>query len=777
MNVKRYHLFMDVNFTNLSYVGKVRIEMSSPRGVEINAVDLRVKEVKVDGRKAEFSYDGKVIKVSSDVNNYVEVDFEGRVTDLLMGFYRAPYEGGYVLTTQFEAIGARRMFPCIDHPNYKASFRVEVAIDKDLDVISNMPVEDIEERNGRKIVKFKETPRMSTYLLYLGIGRFEQISTKLRNIDLYVATPPGKALKGEFAMQVAQRVVDFYENYFGIPYQLPKLHLIAVPEFSAGAMENWGAITFRETALLVDQNSSEMTKRRVAEVVAHELAHQWFGDLVTMKWWDDLWLNESFATFMSYKAVNALFPSWRVWEEFLVSETSSAMFRDSLKTTHPVHVKVEREEEIEQIFDDISYGKGASVLRMIEDYIGEEDFRQGVSLYLKENSFSNAEAKTLWESLQRASGKPVIKIMDAWLTKSGHPVVKLSDNNGQLRLTQSRFLYTGEERDLWPIPLSLTDGTSVMRFLFDSETLDTNLDSRKPVKLNLNQTGFYRVRYTDWTSALRVCTGPADRWGILSDAFSHLLASHISVDEYLRLAKEFVGEREILPARELTSQLSLLRAIKPDRVRDFMREFLRSQMSLLEPRRDENSLMFKGLVAENLALVDEEYAKAQASKIGDYFSVDPNLRMSVLISYARVGERPFEVLSSLYDKAQSDEERNRVLMSMFHIEDKPQYALSFSLLLSGKVKRQDIARALIVACRNPYFRDVAWSWIKVNFNAIRKIYEATGTLSRVSASIIPFLGLQAKEEVESFFSNLEIPEASLGIRTGLEILQVYSRLR
>jgi len=221
------------------------------------------------------------------------------------------------------------------HPNYKASFRVEVAIDKDLDVISNMPVEDIEERNGRKIVKFKETPRMSTYLLYLGIGRFEQISTKLRNIDLYVATPPGKALKGEFAMQVAQRVVDFYENYFGIPYQLPKLHLIAVPEFSAGAMENWGAITFRETALLVDQNSSEMTKRRVAEVVAHELAHQWFGDLVTMKWWDDLWLNESFATFMSYKAVNALFPSWRVWEEFLVSETSSAMFRDSLKTTRP----------------------------------------------------------------------------------------------------------------------------------------------------------------------------------------------------------------------------------------------------------------------------------------------------------------------------------------------------------------------------------------------------------------------------------------------------------
>ncbi len=272
-----------------------------------------------------------------------------------------------MITTQFEPTGARYFIPCVDHPAAKARFRFRVSVDGDYDVIFNTPPVRVYWDGPWKVFEFAETPRMSTYLLYLGIGRFFESRDRVGGIDVIFATPIRDRVEdSRFALDVAKGVLEFYSNYFGIPYPLPKLHLIHVPEFAAGAMENWGAITFRETALLVGKGSTELTKRRVAEVVAHEIAHQWFGNLVTMHWWDDLWLNESFATFMSYKAMDKLFSEWGVWYRFLADETTGSMLRDSLMSTHPVHVPISSEEEAFEIFDDISYGKGASLLRMLE---------------------------------------------------------------------------------------------------------------------------------------------------------------------------------------------------------------------------------------------------------------------------------------------------------------------------------------------------------------------------------------------------------------------------
>ncbi|GGP20292.1 leucyl aminopeptidase [Thermocladium modestius] len=774
MQVNKYDLYLDVDYRKLSYKGSVTIYMSNEDVTNINAVDLTILRVKVDGRDGEHSYDGKAISIKNPVRERVEIEFEGKVPDLLMGIYRAPYEGGYMITTQFEATGARRMFPCIDHPAYKAIFKVTIKIDKDLDAIFNMPPARVMEEGGKKVIEFQETPKMSTYLLYLGIGKFEEVRDRLGNIDVIVATPPGKAKRGLFALDVAKKVIKYYEDYFNIPYILPKLHLIAVPEFAAGAMENWGAITFRETALLADENSSEGERRRVAEVVAHELAHQWFGDLVTMRWWDDLWLNESFATFMSYKAIDTLFPEWRHWYDFLLNETGGAMMRDSLSTTHPIHVPVNKEEEIEQIFDEISYGKGASVLRMMEAFLGEGDFRNGLRKYLKAHEYSNAAAEDLWKSLEEASGKPVVKIMEAWITKAGYPVISASLGSDGIKLKQARFKLAGDEEGKWPVPLTYyLNGDKQAQLMEGDLTIGGSISS---FKLNIDQTGFYRARYWDWDAALKASKTAIDRWGIVSDIYANLLQGSVKLKDYLSFITKFHEEEDYLPAWEVSSQLSTLFAINVS-IRPHSAEFHGAQLRLLEGRRDPNSALLRGIVANRLAQVDDEYAKRLASDVSRFESIDPNMRRAVATAYAVVGERPFETLASLYFKLKNDEDKVKVLLSMMSIRDPSEYGLALGLLLSGDVKRQDVGAAFSAGSYNPFTRRITLSWLKVNIDKLRRLYQATGTLSRIMEASIPFLGLGQEGELMAFLNGLNIPEADMGIKVGLELLSVYGRLR
>src|SRR6059036_439423 len=552
--VREYDLFLDVDFSGLKYSGKVVVDLESLGDVSLDAVGQEISNVKSGGSKVPFKHSGKVLEIQTGkFSGPLEVDFSSKVSDNFTGFYKASYGDGYILTTHLEAVQARKVLPCVDHPAFKAVFKVRVKTDADLSVISNMPIESETRQGDKKTVTFKKTPKMSTYLLYLGVGKFIQEKGRHGGTELYAAyadRPTAKINTG-FSFEATNKVLDYYESYFGISFQLPKLHNVAVPEFAYGAMENWGAITYREILLHVDKDTSIRAKKSVAHVIAHEIAHMWFGDLVTMKWWDDLWLNESFATFMAAKAEDAMFPRWRTWEEFVRLDTAGALSRDSLLNTHPIEVKVNSPSEIEEVFDDISYGKGASVIRMLEAYTGEENFMKGVRSYLEKYKYSNAAGHDLWSNLQEASGTEVSRIMEGWISQEGFPVVKASLADGRLTLEQERFLLTGgTSKQIWPIPVTMNIDGKTQSLLLDKRKAEVNLPATtKSLKVNVDQTGFYVVQYDGKALQDLVWKGrlsPLDRWGLINDAKAFLLSGLMPFKEYLNLIEKYEKEEEYL---------------------------------------------------------------------------------------------------------------------------------------------------------------------------------------------------------------------------------------
>ena len=777
MHIRSYDLFLDLDFKNLKFEGRVAIDLDSEGDVELNTLGLEI--LQIQGDRGQFQYvqkDEDLVVKTGPFSGKLDVKYRGAVSETLVGLYKAPHGDSYVLSTQFEAAHARRLLPCADHPSYKAEFRLSVRTDKEFSVISNMPPETIKEEGDKKTVLFGKTPRMSTYLLYLGVGRFDEARAKLGQVDIQVATTPGKAQKTKFALDVARDSVKWYENYFGSPYQLPKLHLVGVPEFAAGAMENWGAITFREVYLFVDENTSVRIKKLVAEVIAHEVAHQWFGNLVTIKWWDDLWLNESFATFMAYKVVDDLFPQWNVWQDFLRADTSVGMGRDALRSTHPIEVTINQPSEIEQVFDEISYSKGASVLRMIEAYTGEGNFRKGVGHYLEVYKFANATGNDLWSALEKFSGSDVKRVMNEWIRKPGYPVVTVSIRDGELVLRQERFLLSGaREKGVWPVPVTMKVNGEVERLLLDKEEGHVSLpQGLKSLKLNLNQAGFYRVYYDGlYDHAWNSQPSAMDKFGIVSDAYAFTIAGRMPFHEYLGILSRFVGEDGYLPAYEVSDQLAFLYTITR-RVAETSARFHRSQHETLSRKTDENSVLLRGVVAYRLALVDMEYARELAGKFSDYDKVEPDMRQAVAVAYART-TGDFESIVKRYRESSSDEERLRLLVALMGNRDASLIDRSLAFAMTSEVKKQDVASILFASTRNPDGRDTVWKWLKTNMEWVSKLYEGTGVVSRLLRELIPYTGIGRAAEVEKFFDGTKVAGAEKGIEGGLERLRIYDR--
>src|SRR3989344_2411266 len=429
-----------------------------------------------------------------------------------------------------------------------------------------MPIlKELAEKN-KKITKFQTTPKMSTYLLYLGVGKFEYLENNSSRVKIRVYTVPGKKNLGKMALDYAQRFLGYFDNYFGIKYPLPKCDFIAIPDFSSGAMENWGAITFREIVLLGDEKTSVANKEYIAEVIAHELAHQWFGNLVTMKWWDDLWLNESFATFMAQKAVSEVFPEWEYDLRFYEDILESALSADALKSTHPISVPIKHVKDVPQIFDRISYEKGCSILHMLESYIGPDNFRNGLATYLKRNEYSNAAKEDLWNALAESSkNKNVTKMMGAWVNKAGYPIITVNKTNNAHKLSQKRFLLSGEKNDgAWPIPIQfITDKGKGKDFLLDKQT-GTILEQSEWIKLNTNQTCFYRVPYnSDVLGKLGQLTkdkelSAIDSWGIENDLFVLVRTGRVKVGEYLQFIEKYCTNAEYPLNSSIAGHLSWL---------------------------------------------------------------------------------------------------------------------------------------------------------------------------------------------------------------------------
>ncbi|KEZ46188.1 putative Aminopeptidase [Scedosporium apiospermum] len=545
-NLKPSHYALslrDLEFQNWTYQGTVDItvEITKPtKEVVLNALEIKLSSAKVtddagqEVSSTNFSYDERAQRATivfdqelpTTSKAVLSIGFEGIMNNEMAGFYRSKYKPAapaaasvprdddwhYMFSTQFESCDARRAFPCFDEPNLKATFDFEIEIPEDQVALSNMPVKDIKKtKDGWQAVSFETSPIMSTYLLAWAFGDFEYVEAYTdrqyngKTIPVRVYTTRGLKEQGNWALQHAPKIIDYFSEIFDIDYPLPKSDLLAVHEFTHGAMENWGLVTYRTTQVLFDEKKSDARFRNsVAYVVAHELAHQWFGNLVTMDWWDELWLNEGFATWVGWHAVDHLHPDWKVWAQFVNEGMESAFKLDSIRASHAIHVPVRDALDVNQIFDNISYLKGCAAIRMLANHLGVETFLKGVSNYLKKHAYGNAKTSALWQALSEASGQDVNALMDPWISKIGHPVLSVKEPSpGEITVRQSRFLATGdvkpeEDETIWWVPLLLegkagAQGVQPLALTTKEETIGGIDDDF--YKLNSGATGFYRVSY------------------------------------------------------------------------------------------------------------------------------------------------------------------------------------------------------------------------------------------------------------------------------------------
>jgi tricorn protease interacting factor F2/3 len=501
-----------------------------------------------------------------------------------------------------------------------------------------------------------------------------------------------------------------------------------------------------------------------------------------MKWWDDIWLNESFATFMAYKAIDAAHPEWAIWDQFVSGDTraeslAGAMNLDFLMNTHPIQVQVNSPDEIEQIFDPISYGKGAHVLQMIESYVGEDAFREGVRRYLSAHAYSNATGNDLWTSIGEASGKQVPKIMSSWTRQAGFPLVTVTLHDNKLSLTQNRLILSGDStKTTWPIPITLEMNGERKNILMETEGLEIDAKNLKTLKVNPDRTAFYAIQLKGveeivWRSKLSTY----DRWGIAFDTFLLLLSGKITFDEYLTTLERFRNEDNRLPIEEISNQLALLHSLAPDPMTDVSKSFHRSFLETLEDKDDELSSTLRGTVALRLAMVDEDYAAQLAREFTTYNQVQPDMRHSVAAAYART-TNDLDGLMKSYRNTDSEEDKLRLLDAMTTFKDSNLVERTLNFAISNEVKRQNVLGAVHEASENPYTKPTVWGWLQANIGKLQELYRGTGVLSGVLFSIIPIIGVGRVQEVEAFFDKNKVPDADMGINAGLEKLRAYDRL-
>lgn len=590
-----------------SLLGRLHHEPNATVVPRRNSTDIH------DSSSPQVTYDDKtqVSKIdlpdaiSQGSKAQVEIKFTGQLNDKMAGFYRSTYKRedgseGLLASTQMEATDCRRAFPCFDEPALKATFTITLVADKKLTCLSNMDVaSETEVESGKKAVKFNKSPLMSTYLVAFIVGELNYIETNEFRIPVRVYAPPGQDIEhGRFSLNLAAKTLAFYEKVFGSEFPLPKMDQVAIPDFAAGAMENWGLVTYRVVDLLLDEKSSgAATKERVAEVVQHELAHQWFGNLVTMDWWEGLWLNEGFATWTSWYSCNEFFPEWKVWQSFVTDTLQGALSLDSLRSSHAIEVPVKRADEINQIFDAVSYNKGSCVLRMISTYLGEDVFLEGVRRYLKKHAYGNTQTGDLWASLSEASGKNVEEVMAAWTKEVGYPVLTVTENGSDsIHIKQNRFLRTGdvkpeEDKVLYPVLLGLRskDGVDKSQIL-DKREDDFKVSSTDFFKINADHTSPYRTAYSAerlgklGKAAKEGLLTVEDRAGMLADAGALAQSGYQKTSGVLSLLKGFDSETEFVVWNEIIARLGAVSAawiFEDKAARDGLEKF---QLSLVSSK-------------------------------------------------------------------------------------------------------------------------------------------------------------------------------------------------
>ncbi|KAJ3214021.1 Aminopeptidase 2 mitochondrial [Dinochytrium kinnereticum] len=785
----------------------------------------------------------------------VSADFTGIHNDQMAGFYRSSYtdkDGNkqHMVVTQFEATDCRRAFPSFDEPALKAVFDVTLVVPTHLTALSNMNAigEELVEEDGKKLkaVTFATTPIMSTYLVAFAVGDIEFIETTAtpkapadaKPIKVRVYTLKGEVEQGRFGLEVAARTLEYFSEYFNEAYPLPKCDLIAIPDFAAGAMENWGLITYRNIYLLFDEKrSSSVAKQRIAYVVGHELAHQWFGNLVTMNWWNDLWLNEGFATFVGWLAVDKLFPEWDIWTQFIINDYSQGITLDSLRSSHPILVDVKSPAEINEIFDAISYSKGASLIRMLNSHLGGEIFMNGVRKYLQKFKFSNTETVDLWNSLTEVSGVNVETFMHNWTRETGFPLVsiikeELNEAKGELTLTlrQNRFLSSGdlkpeEDKIVWWIPVNLItnqSSTPVKFILSEKEgtvTFPYKESEESFWKINAGVSGFYRVKLEERHAVKlgkvlaknpeALVTG--DRVNIISDTFALSIAGLGSLTTSLEVIKSLAKENHYIVLDQIATRLGSLRSVfykEGPAVRDGLNALQRLVFSskvatvgweypASEPYLDtmKRSLVISAAARASEAsyvssnsVADELTQRFNKYVAGDADALNPNLRVAAYTTVLRSSAQPEEdfekILSFTKDANLPADQKLYAILALGATNSITQVRVILDKLVfdSDSIRSQDLPFAisgLIQQSPMPeVVRPAVWEWLLENWDKLYQMLSISmALLGRVVEANDSCIGLDFAETMEKWSLGEDLATAELKAKRQDELKGVRRQIQ
>jgi puromycin-sensitive aminopeptidase len=805
-----YDLEIAPDLATSRFVGTVAIDVTVVEPTEtvvLNAVDLDIDEaVVVVGEvvhratvRMDAAHERLVLSVAEPLPAgpaMVRIRYTGVLSDQLRGFYRSTYTdddgNDHVLaTTQFESTDARRAFPCWDEPDLKATFDVALTVDEAIEAVSN--AREVARRSlgdGTKRIEFARTAVMSTYLVAFVVG--ELVATDpvdVKGVPLRIVTPPGQLHLADFALEAGAFALAYFADYYDVPYPGDKLDMVAVPDFGFGAMENLGCIIYRESALLLDPTSATRVElARVASVIAHEIAHMWFGDLVTMKWWNGVWLNEAFATFAEVKCTDAFRPEWNYWLDF-ANDRAASQETDALAATRPIEFPVVSPADADAMFDVLTYEKGAAVLRMLEVYLTEDVFRRGISLYLQRHSFANTDTPDLWRALEDVSGEPVGEIMDTWIFQGGYPIVDAHTVGGGVSLHQRPFRLLGEGEGSWQIPVRYRAGASVHRFVLGDEAVVLPADDT--VVVNAGGEGFFRVQYApdlfaEVTSAMPDLD-PVERYAVVSDALAGMLAGDVDAADYLALVATLVDEPEIDVWKVALAGVTELDRVVSSDDRDALRAFVRT---LVAPRADDLGWVpadgeddatgaLRNLILRTLGTLGDDPGTIRLAREVDGAGgeVDAEVADASLWIVAAHGDLDdHQRFLALSEAAETPQRKVKYLRAAASVPHPEVPAAMFERILDGRVRSQDSFWLLAVMLGHRENGPATWNLVMDHWDAVMEVMAPAHRYR-----MLDFIKYRSEPEVassiEAWFDDHTIDGAEKAISQRLEMIRVRVGLR
>ncbi len=806
-----YNIYLEPNLEHFNFEGRVKLDLKTTdpiTKIELDALELEVHKCTVNNNPLTYNMDldGQklIIELSSPMSGEFSVDIEysGSINNKLAGFYRSKFivdgKEEYAAVTQFQENDARRAFPCFDTPGKKATFEIEFLIDKKYTAISNERIISEKEINGKKLVKFAKTPIMSTYLVFFAVGNFEFLNSEFRGKPARLVASPGKAIKhGKFGLDFGIKSLEYCEDYFDIEYPLSKMDFIGTPDFAHGAMENYGAILFRENLLLKYPGiTTTRQENGIMMVIAHEVTHQWFGNLVSPKTWKYLWLNESFATYFGFGIVAHYKPERYIWEYFVQSETSQALVSDAYIETAPIELPGDTIQGLTIKNANILYNKGGSILRMLEDYMGEDEFRNGLRTFLKKHAFSIATSDDLWAAFEESSGKPVNKLMRSWVFQLGYPIITAKTDNNKIILSQKRFTYLDNDfNTTWIIPVSIryyyNNSDEIRHYLMEDQSISVDIpENTVAYKINVDLKGFYHVKYEKENLAKLLTLmknnklSRLDSYSLLIDMYARLINRDITLDDYLEFITNYSDQKNHMTISSISNQLYSLFRFMDDKTKimNIGRNYLENILELIgyeeQDGEDHTITSIRGGLILNAVRFESAKATTFAMDLFEKYKSGETIPadlISTILQIAAIQTSDFEWFRNKFETASNEQESIYYIVAMSSIMDNKVIQEMQSYIFE-KIPGRNRSIAIGVLAQNPNARDTLWKWYIANLDNFEALHPFM--YQRAITSIVPEC-VNDVDDINDFFEEYtkKKPMIKDAIDVALERMKINAQIK